>query len=189
MEMNKCYTDEFINKLLWINQDEEIRIKFSTDISEKQTVYSSSTNPCFFEYRNRPDSQKNGIRQESRKILRKLQGYISQIGRDEIVVCFIMDNNSEIEYSISSELLLNNGLKREGQPFEFIEEMVTDPNGCFINQRYVPICDADDFSVIPLNFPEETDRKYKKLLETLNNKKYHTLCMIDHITNKGDFHD
>ena len=53
-----------------------------------------------------------------RRVIRKIDGFLEKIDGEEAIVCFEPDN---IEMIVPSKNLCQNGICRNGQPFEFIE--------------------------------------------------------------------
>lgn len=95
---------------------------YSGSFSLLQNNYSSSSENARVNHSSPEISDKQNIRRHRniQKVIRKLEGYLSYIEEDEAVVCFI-DKGREVEMIVPARQLIQNGIRREGQPFEFKE--------------------------------------------------------------------
>ena len=103
-----------------------------------------------------------------KKVLRKISGFVSRIAPDEEFsnVIFLKDGN-EYAYEVRTSLLTGNKIMANGQPFEFIEEIVQSPDGqsTLLVHRYVPSVPASACHMETLPFDKETQENLDLLLK------------------------
>ena len=97
---------------------------------------------------------------------RTISGYVESIEGDEYIVCLI-DKFVMPLYAIDKALLECNGIKRVGQPFEYVSYMRPNEDTGLIEivSYYRPLAAADDFTREKIPLDAETQRKLEELLK------------------------
>lgn len=97
---------------------------------------------------------------------RIISGYVESIEGDEYIVCLI-DKCVMPLYAIDKALLECNGIKRVGQPFEYVSYMRPNEDTGLIEivSYYRPLAAADDFTREKIPLGAETQRKLEELLK------------------------
>lgn len=105
---------------------------------------------------------------KNKKVLRKLTGFVYQINLDEEFSCVVfIKNGNEYHYDVRTSLLTDNKIITNGQPFEFIEEIVqpSDGHGSILVHRYIPAVASSTCHPATLPFDQQTQSKLDSLLQ------------------------
>lgn len=102
--------------------------------------------------------------------MKKIKGFLIGFCDESASVCFLCKKAGKEEsydYIVPAHMLLKNGIKREGQPFEFIEGERYNKKLKAFEQFYCyrPIRAENDFKRVRLKFSPEIQSKLNDLLD------------------------
>ena len=108
--------------------------------------------------------------------MKKIKGFLIGFCDEIASVCFLCKKDGEEEsfdYIVPARMLLKNGIKREGQPFEFIERERYNKKLKAFEQVYCyrPLCGENEFDRVRLTFSPEIQSKLDDLLNGFSDEK------------------
>ena len=108
--------------------------------------------------------------------MKRIKGFLIGFCDESASVCFLCKKDGKEEsfdYIVPAHMLLKNGIKKEGQPFELIEGERYNKKLKAFEQVYFyrPLCGENEFDRVRLTFSPEIQSKLDALLNDFSDEK------------------
>jgi hypothetical protein len=105
-----------------------------------------------------------------KKVLRRLRGFVIEMGGEEAKVGFVEDGDT-YEYYLPSSPLEKAGIKAESQPFEMDEVEIKTEAGVIVGYEFRPLAKPSDAFQDSFELDPERERKRDLIFKTFRNAK------------------
>jgi hypothetical protein len=114
--------------------------------------------------------RKSEERKPQPRVLRRLEGFLMEMEKDEARVAFVEDGRVT-PYDMPADQLRRSGIVVKNQPFQMDEIELKLEGGLVVGYRFEPLAKPSDAYIEPLNFDAERKRKRDLILKEFSKAK------------------